>query len=71
MEDLMDKIAERQIKKTARLVMKKVSKIVYKALREVFKEGWIESDKVDLTPDFCEHECKMWDTEYRCRDCEK
>ena len=71
MENILDNIAERYAKKASKNVMRKISKIVFKALKEEFKEGWIESDKVDLTPDFCKNECKMWNTEFRCRECER
>ena len=67
--ELLDTIAERFAKKETKNVMRKVSKIVFKALKEEFKTGWIESSSVTPTPDFCRDECKVWNIEYRCKEC--
>lgn len=69
MSEMLDKIAERYAKKAVKNEMRKISKIVFRAVSNSFKEGWLESNKIDITPDFCKDECKMWNTEYRCREC--
>ena len=49
--ELLDTIAERFAKKETKNVMRKVSKIVFKALKEEFN--------------------KVYNTEYRCKECTK
>lgn len=72
MEDLLDKIAQRYAKKAVKKEMQKISKIMYKAICNSFKEGWLECEKVDITSgSFCEKECTLYNTEYRCRECTK
>ena len=71
METMLDRIADRYAKKVAKSEMKKISKIFYRTVRQAFKDGWLESEKAEITPDFCKDECKMWDTPYRCRECTK
>ena len=71
MEDILERIADRYAKKAAKEVMRKISKIFYKAVKSSFKEGWIASEGAGLKSSFCEKECKLYDTEYRCRDCPK
>lgn len=70
MEGMLDQIADRYAKQTAKKEMRKVSKIFYKAVRQAFKDGWIQREKADSL-DFCEKECTLYNTEYRCRECTK
>ena len=70
MDELLDRIAERTAKKITKNAMKKVSKIVYKAVLESVKEGWLSYKGID-DKDFCKNECTMWNTEYRCRECNR
>ena len=67
MSEMLDKIAERYAKKAVKAEMRKISKIMFRAVSNSFKEGWLESNKVDT--DFCNDECELWKTEYRCREC--
>ena len=68
MNNILDEMADRYAKTVAKKEMKKISKIFYKAVKSAFKEG---SMRNLADTDFCMNECKMYDTEYRCRDCKK
>lgn len=65
---IVDEIADRYAKQIVKKEIRKISKIVYKAVFNAFKEGCMRNS---IDTDFCNTECKMWDTEYRCRDCKK
>ena len=65
---IIDDMADRYAKKVAKKEMRKISKIFYNAVRAAYKEGGLVSG---IETDFCQNECKMWNTEYRCRDCKK
>lgn len=65
---ILDEMADKYAKTVAKKEMRKISKIFYKAVRSAFKEGCMRNG-IDV--DFCKNECKMYDTEYRCRDCKK
>lgn len=70
MGTMLDQIADRHAKKAAKNEMRKISKIFYKAVKQAFKEGWIARERADnLT--FCEKECKLYNTEYRCKECSR
>ena len=69
METMLDRIADRYAKQIAKKELRKISKIFYKAIKLAYKDGWLEREKADSVPDFCRDECKMWNTEYRCREC--
>ena len=71
MGTMLDQIADRYAKKTAKKEMRKISKIFYKAVKQAFKDGWIESESIDPTPSFCKDECKVYNTEYRCKECSR
>lgn len=66
--NILDQMADRYAKTVAKKEMRKISKIFYKAVRTAFKEGCMRSE---IDKDFCETECKLWNTEYRCRECKK
>lgn len=68
---MLEQIADRYAKKAAKNEMRKISKIFYKAVRQAFKEGWIACESADITPSFCKDECKMYNTEFRCKECTK
>lgn len=65
---LLDEMADKYAKLVMKKEMKKVSKIMYKAVFNSFKEG---SMRNGIDVDFCRDECKMYNTEFRCRDCKK
>lgn len=65
---IIDEIADRYAKTVMKKEMRKISKIVYKAVANAFKEGCMRNE---VDTDFCQNECKLYDTEYRCRDCKK
>lgn len=65
---IIDDMADRYAKKTAKKEMRKISKIFYNTVKAAYKEGCLVSE---IETDFCKNECKMWNTEYRCRDCKK
>ena len=67
--NLTDEIAEKYAKKVVKNEMRKISRIVYKAVFCSFREGLMHN--IDPTPDFCRDECKMYKTEFRCRECTK
>lgn len=65
---LLDEMADKYAKLVMKKEMKKVSKIMYKVVFNSFKEG---SMRNGIDVDFCRDECKMYNTEFRCRDCKK
>ena len=71
MNTMLDEIADRYAKKTAKNEMRKISKIFYKAVKQAYKDGWLNCESADVTADFCRDECKMYNTEYRCKECSK
>lgn len=68
MGTMLDRIADRYAKKTAKNEMRKISKIFYKAVRQAFKEGWLARESADKL-DFCENGCELYNTEFRCKEC--
>lgn len=70
MGTMLDLIADRYAKQTAKKEMRKISKIFYKAVKQAYKDGWLASENAD-TLSFCEKECKMYNTEYRCKECSR
>lgn len=71
MGTMLDKIADRYAKQMAKKEMRKISKIFYKAIKQAYKDGWIECESIDPTPSFCKDECKVYNTEYRCKECDR
>lgn len=68
MGTMLDLIADRYAKKAARKEMSKISRLFYKAVRQAFKDGWLEREKADNLS-FCEKDCDLYNTEYRCKEC--
>ena len=71
MDTILAQIADRYAKKTAKSQMRKISKIFYKAVKQGFKDGWLACESMDGTASFCRDECKMYNTEYRCKECSR
>lgn len=65
---MLEQIADRHAKKTAKKEMQKISRIFYKAVKQAFKEGWIARESADEL-DFCNSKCELYKTEYRCKEC--
>lgn len=71
MGTMLEQIADRYAKKTAKKEMRKISKIFYRAVKQAYVDGWLDSERADVTTDFCRDECKMYNTEYRCKECSR
>ena len=68
MTKIAEEMADRYAKTIAKKEMRKISKIFYKAVRDAFKEGCMRN-MVD--EDFCRTKCKLWNTQFRCRECKR
>ena len=68
MTTILDEMADRYAKQIAKKEMRKISKIFYKSIKAAFKEGCIRHG---LDQDFCRTECKLYNTEYRCKECKR
>lgn len=65
---MLDLIAQRYTKKVVKNEMRKISKIFYNAILKAYEDGWLDRGRAE-DEDFCTKKCKLWNTEYRCREC--